>query len=137
MIKKILSTKVSDTQLNVALLILRVTVGIIMAHHGYIKITHFDEYRGKFVDFLGLGLSISLMLAIGSEFFCSLLLIGGLLTRFALVPLIITMLVAVFQAHSGDILGDGEMAFLYLAIYISLLLKGAGAYSVDNFLFNK
>ena len=90
---------------------------------------------GKFVDFLGLGLSISLMLAIGSEFFCSLLLIGGLLTRFALVPLIITMLVAVFQAHSGDILGDGEMAFLYLAIYISLLLKGAGAYSVDAFVF--
>ena len=72
-----------------------------------------------------------------AEFFCSLLLIAGLFTRFAIVPLAITMAVAAFKAHGGDVFGDGEMAFLYLAIYISLFLKGAGAYSADKFLFHK
>lgn len=137
MIKKILSTKVSDTQLNVALLILRVTVGVLMAHHGYGKLTHFNEYSEKFMDFLYLGPKVSLGLAVFAEFFCSLLLIAGLFTRLAIFPLVITMAVAAFKAHGGDVFGDGEMAFLYFAIYVALFLKGAGAYSVDKFLFHK
>jgi putative oxidoreductase len=87
------------------------------------------------MDFLGLGSSFSLTLAIGTEFFCSILLMAGLITRLALIPLIITMAVAVFDAHGADIFGKGEMAFLYLAIYITLMLKGAGKFSMDNFLF--
>ncbi|MCX6198531.1 MAG: DoxX family protein [Bacteroidetes bacterium] len=135
MIKKILSTKINDTQVNVALLILRLTAGVLMAYHGYGKLTHFSEMQTKFMDFMGLGMSASLALVVFAEFFCSLLLIAGLATRFALIPLIITMLVAVFQAHSGDIFGDGQTAFLYLAIYTALMLKGAGKFSLDAFLF--
>lgn len=137
MIKKIFSTKISDTQLNIALLILRVTVGVLMAHHGYGKLTKFADIEPKFMEFLGLSKGISLGLVVFAEFFCSLLLIAGLFTRLALIPLAITMLVAVFKAHSGDIFGDGEIGFLYLAIYISLFLKGAGAYSIDKLLFHK
>ena len=137
MIRKILSTKVSGTQLNVALLILRVTVGVLMAHHGYGKLTKFADIAPKFMEFLGLSKSISLGLVVFAELFCSLLLIAGLFTRLALIPLAITMIVALLKAHGGDIFGDGEMAFLYLAIYISLFLKGAGAFSADKFLFRK
>ena len=137
MIKPLLSTKVSDTQLNLALLLLRVTVGVLMANHGYGKLSHFAEYEPKFMEFMGLSAGVSLGLVVFSEFFCSLLLIVGLFTRPAIVPLIITMVVAAFKAHGGDVFGEGEMAFLYLAIYVSLLLKGAGAYSADGFLFNK
>ena len=137
MIQKILSTKVSDKQLNIALLILRATVGVLMAHHGYGKITHFNEYSEKFMDFLYLGPKISLALVIFAEFFCSLLLIAGLFTRFAIIPLVIAMGIAAFKAHGGDVFGDGEMAFLYFAIYVALWLKGAGEYSADKYLFNK
>jgi len=137
MIKKILSTKINDTQVNVALLLLRVTAGVLMAHHGYGKLTKFAEIEPQFMEFLGLSKSISLGLVVFSEFFCSLLLIVGLGTRFALVPLLITMIVAVFDAHAGDIFGKGQTAFLYLAIYLTLLLKGAGKFSVDAFFFNK
>lgn len=137
MIKPILSTKVSDTQLSVALLVLRVTVGVLMAHHGYQKLMNFATIEPKFMEFLGLSKSISLSLVVFSEFFCSAFLILGLFTRFALVPLAITMLVAAFKAHNGEIFGDGEMAFLYLAIYVSLLLKGAGKYSADALFFDK
>ena len=135
MIKKILSTKINDSQVNIALLIMRLTAGVLMANHGYQKLSNFSSIEPKFMEFMGLSKSISLGLVVGSEFFCSLLLIIGLATRFALVPLVITMIVAVFQAHSGEIFGDGETAFLYLAIYVTLLLKGAGKYSADNFLF--
>lgn len=134
---KILSTKISDTQLSVALLILRVTVGVLMAHHGYQKLNKFSEIEPNFIEFLGLSKSISLGLAVFAEFFCSLFLIAGLFTRFAIVPLVIAMGVAAFKAHSGDIFGAGETAFLYFAIYITLFLKGAGQYSADKFLFNK
>lgn len=137
MIKKILSTRINDSQVNVALLILRVTAGVLMAHHGYQKLTHFSDIEPKFMEFLGLSKGISLGLVVGAEFFCSLLLIVGLVTRFTLIPLVITMIVAVFKTHSGEIFGDGETAFLYLAIYVTLLLKGAGKYSADSFLFNK
>ncbi len=137
MISRILNAKVSDTQLNVALLFLRITVGVLMAHHGYGKLIHFDEYSAKFMEFLGLSASVSLGLVVFSEFFCSLLLIVGFFTRLALIPLIVTMIVAAFKAHNADIFGEGEMAFLYLAVYVSLLLKGAGKYSADKFLFNK
>jgi putative oxidoreductase len=137
MIKKILSTKINDSQVNIALLLLRVTAGVLMAHHGYGKLTKFSEIEPQFMEFLGLSKSISLGLVVFAEFFCSVLLIAGLATRFALIPLIITMLVAVFDAHAGDIFGKGQTAFLYLAIYLTLLLKGAGKYSVDGFLFNK
>ncbi len=137
MIKKILSTSVSDTQINIALLILRVTVGVLMAHHGYQKFSNFSSIEPKFMEFMGLSKSVSLGLVVFSELFCSLFLIAGFLTRFALVPLAITMVVAAFKAHSGEIFGAGETAFLFLAVYLTLLLKGAGKYSVDNLLFNK
>jgi putative oxidoreductase len=137
MIKKVLSAKLNDTPINVSLLILRVTAGVLMAHHGYQKLANFSSIEPKFMEFMGLSKSISLGLVVGAEFFCSLLLIIGLATRFALVPLVITMIVATFQAHSGEIFGDGQTAFLYLAIYVTLLLKGAGKYSADHYLFSK
>ncbi|MBI3884004.1 MAG: DoxX family protein, partial [Sphingobacteriales bacterium] len=53
-------------------------------------------------------------------------------TRYAVIPLIITMGVALFKAHHGDVFGDGEMAMLYLAGYVLLLLVGPGKVSVDS-----
>lgn len=129
--KLILTTKISPAQNSTALLMLRVNVGVLMAYHGYGKLINFAEYEPKFIEFLGLSKNISLGLVVFSELFCSVFLVFGLLTRLALIPLIITMLVAAFQAHGGQIFGEGEMAFLYLAIYVSLLLTGAGKYSAD------
>ena len=137
MIKQILSTKINDSQINLGLLLLRITVGVLMAFHGYQKISNFYDIEPKFMEFMGLSKGISLGLVIGAEFLCSVLLVIGWATRFVLVPLIITMLVAVFVAHGGDIFGKGELAFFYLMVYIILLITGAGKYSADNFLIKK
>jgi putative oxidoreductase len=135
--QRILSPRISETPVNIALLILRLTVGVLMANHGYGKLEHFSEYSTQFMSFMGLSPAISLGLVVGAEFFCSLLLIVGLLTRFVTVPLIITMAVATFQAHAGDIFGKGEVAFLFLAVYVSLSIAGGGKYSVDRLLFTE
>ena len=130
--KKLLSTKYSAGAFNAAMLILRLGVGVLMMNHGYDKLVHYGSRHNKFMDFLGLGSSISLALVIFAEFFCSLFIILGLFTRLAVIPLIIVMSVALFKAHKGEFFGDGEMAAVYLAGYITLLLVGPGRVSVDS-----
>ena len=119
------------------LLLLRLSAGILMMPHGYGKLIHFAERKDKFMNFLGLGSAVSLALVIFAEFFCSMLLAAGLLTRVVLVPLSITMVVAVFKAHNGEIFGDGETGFLYLTIYIVLFISGPGKYSLDKLVLKK
>ncbi|MES2892157.1 MAG: DoxX family protein [Bacteroidota bacterium] len=130
--KKLLSTKYSAGAFNAAMLVLRLGVGVLMMNHGYDKLVHFGSRHNKFMNFLGMGSSISLALVIFAEFFCSLFIILGLFTRLAVIPLIIVMGVALFKAHNAQFFGDGEMAAVYLAGYITLLLLGPGRVSVDS-----
>ena len=130
--KKLFSAKYSAGAVNAAMLILRLSFGILMMMHGYDKLTHFSEYQGKFMNFMGIGQSASLALVVFAEFFCSLFLILGLFTRLATIPLIIATCVMVFKAHHGDVFGEAETAALYLTGYIVLLFVGPGKVSVDS-----
>jgi len=130
--RRFLSIKYSAGAFNVALLILRLAAGILMMNHGYQKLVNFAQYKTQFMSFLGLSPTISLSLAIFAEFFCALFLVIGLFTRFACIPLIIAMSVALFKAHNGEVFGDGEHAALYLATYVTILLVGPGRVSVDG-----
>ena len=130
--KRIFSVAYPDRAFDLAMFILRVFIGVIMAYHGYGKLMHYSEMQEKFMNFLGLGPAISLALLVFAEFFCSILLVLGFMTRGALIPLIISMAVAVFSAHNGDMFGKGELAALYLVAYTSLLLTGPGRYSIDG-----
>ena len=129
--KKLLSIKYSPLAFNLGTLILRLGLGILMIpEHGYAKLISFAERKDQFVDFLGLGSPVSLALAIFAEFFCSLLLIAGLFTRLAVIPLIITMLVA-FQAHNWEFFGKYELVPAFLTGYFAILLLGPGKFSLD------
>lgn len=130
--KKLLSTKYSAGAFSTAVFILRITVGALMLNHGYSKLIHFADMQPKFMNFLGLGSTVSLSMVIFAEFFCSVFLILGLFTRLATLPLIITMGVALWKAHHFEVFGDGEKAVLYLGAYITLLLVGPGKASLDS-----
>ena len=130
--KKLFSTNYSAWAFNVALLLMRLTLGILMMNSGYQKLVHFGEMQGKMMNFLGLGSTVSLALLVFAEFFCSMFLILGLFTRLAAIPLVIATCVMVFKAHNGDVFGDGEIAALYLMGYLVLLLVGPGRVSVDS-----
>jgi putative oxidoreductase len=114
------------------MLLLRLTTGILMMHHGYGKLINFTQMKGQFINFLGMGQTASLALTVFAEFFCALFIIIGLFTRLATIPLIIVMCVALFQAHNADFFGAGQVAALYLGAFLVLLFVGPGKVSVDN-----
>lgn len=123
----------TGTALSVGLLVLRVGVGLMMAiGHGLGKLTGFAERADKFADPFGLGSSVSLSLVVFAEFSCSLALALGILTRAAVIPLIVTMLTAAFIIHGDDPFGRKEMALIYLAPFVAILFTGPGRYSLDR-----
>lgn len=130
--KKLLSAKYSAGAVNMAMLLLRLGTGILMIHHGYDKLVHFSEYQDKFINFLGMGSTLSLALVVFAEFFCSLFLIIGLFTRLSTIPLIITMCVILFKVNNGHVFEKAENIPLYLLCFITLLIIGPGKISVDS-----
>lgn len=131
----LLSTKPYKQFNELAILVLRVGLGLLMLTHGWPKLEMLlsgDPIR--FGDPIGIGKMPSLILVIFAEFFCSALLVLGLLTRLAVIPLIITMIVAVFVAHSGDPIGKRELGLIYLFGYFVILVHGSGPFSVDRLL---
>ncbi|TVR89350.1 MAG: DoxX family protein [Saprospirales bacterium] len=135
MIKKLLSSGVSNLQLNFAILIGRVSFGVAMLTHGWPKLANYSAIAPNFPDPIGVGSELSLALAVFSEFFCSILLILGLGTRLALIPLLITMMVAFFIHHAGDAFGDKELSFLFMFGFLVLYLTGPGKFSLDHKIF--
>lgn len=133
--KKIFNSNFATTQVDVVLLILRVGLGIMMIVHGFPKLQMLlAGGEIQFPGVLGMSPAFSLVLAVFAEFLCSILLIFGLATRLASIPLIITMLVAVFIIHANDPFANQELGLHYLLGYISLLILGGGKYSVDAFM---
>ena len=116
------------------LLLLRVSVGgMMLLGHGWGKLTSFAERSSSFPDPLGIGSSLSMALATGAEVFCALAVIVGFATRWAAVPLMATMLVAALIIHGDDPWAKQEFALLYFFPFATLLLTGAGRYSLDAF----
>lgn len=122
-----------NTATSAALLVLRVGVGLMMAFgHGWGKLTGFGERAAQFSDPYGLGSTASMALAVFAEFFCSLALTLGLLTRASVIPLIVTMLTAALIIHADDPWGRKEMAIMYLLPFVTILIAGPGKYSLDR-----
>jgi len=130
--KRLYSTRYSTATFNIALLILRIGMGALMIPHGYNKLMNFMQYKKDFMNFMGIGSTTSLVLVIFSEFFCAALIVLGLFTRFAAIPLVIGLCVALFVAHNGDAFGDGKVAALFLTGFTTILLLGPGRISVDG-----
>jgi putative oxidoreductase len=91
----------------------------------------------QFPPVAGMSAEMSLGLAVFAEVFCSVLLLAGFATRLAVLPLIITMLVAVVFIHAADPIAVKEPALHYLLVYIVLLFAGSGKYSTDYLLQSK
>jgi len=124
--------------INLGLLLLRVLIGgFMLLQHGLPKLASFSKSFHSFSDPLGVGSEISYLLAVFAEFVCSILVMIGLFTRFAVIPLIITMLVAAFIIHGDDPFSKKEFALIYAIPFIALFFTGAGDYSIDNRLANR
>jgi len=118
---------------DIGKLVLRLGFGGFMLKHGYPKLMKFfaDEPI-KFPDPLHVGTIPSLSLTVFSEVVCAVLIVIGFKTRWASIPLIITMLVAAFIVHASDPIGKKEFALLYAFGFAAIALLGAGEYSIDR-----
>ena len=118
------------------MLMLRVVFGgYMLAGHGWRKMAKFSEIAPDFYNFLGMGSGFSLALAVFAEVICAALLVAGLATRLAAIPLMITMAVAFFLVHADDPVLDREVAMLYLVVYAVIYLIGPGRFSLDQLIF--
>ncbi len=116
-------------------LLARVSVGLVFLSTGWGKLQNLDrvielfrslgipapEYQAPFVA--------------ATELSCGLLLVLGLATRFAAVPLVVTMIVAIRAALWEELEGVvdlfGREEYLFIVLLAWLAIAGAGAVSLD------
>ena len=140
MFKKAFSPGNDSAATNLALFVMRLWLGPTMFfNHGLDKLTHFKDIAAGFPDPLGIGQPVSLALVMFAEVVGSLLLIMGLLTRFAALMLVIDLFVAFLMVHQSALSGknSGELAFIYLSGFVLLLITGGGMISLDMVAFGK
>lgn len=137
MISKYLNTELNKNQISWASLLLRIVGGGFMLTHGIPKLMRLLDGNMQFGNPIGIGPEASLILTVFAEFLCALMILLGIGTRMASIPLIITMAVAAFIAHGGDSFGKKELALIYLGIYTVLLFLGSGKYSFDAWMYKR
>lgn len=138
MIKKLMAPGSTGWATDLGLFVIRFGFGFMMLFgHGWVKWINFSLMSASFPDPLGVGNATSLLLAIFAEVACALLVMTGLFTRIALLPLIFTMLVAFFGIHGADPFATRELSMVYLLVFSTLLLTGPGKYSADYYLQRK
>lgn len=121
---------------SLLLLAVRIFFGVLFFTHGLEKMMNFSVLSDTFPSVLGLGSYTTLMVSIFCEFCCSMFLIAGLLHRVVLIPMIIAMGVAFFDVHDA-MMPEGELALIYLVIFIILFFTGPGRYSLDYLIDTK
>lgn len=137
-IKTIFNSGSNSTQLSIALLIIRLAIGSFMLTHGVGKLMMLlADGPVQFADPIGIGMTLSLVMAVFAEFVCSILIILGFGTRLATLPLLFTMFVAVTVVHAADPFAVKELAALYGVVYLILSITGAGKYSLDYYIGRK
>jgi putative oxidoreductase len=117
----------------------RICVGWIFIESGWGKLHHLDKVIEFFRSLHIPAPEIQAPFAAGTELVCGSLILVGLLTRLASVPLIVVMTVALATAKRDDIgsLSDlfGLSEFLYILLLLWLVIAGGGAVSLDRLLF--
>jgi putative oxidoreductase len=129
------------------LTLLRICLGGIFFAHGAQKVLGWwggPGFSGALNGFTGgMGIpAVFAVLAIMAEFLGGIGLVFGLLTRVAALGITAVMAVAIFMVHApnglfmnwaGNQGGEGfEYHLLAIAIALTLLARGAGAYSLDH-----
>ena len=114
----------------------RFAVGLLFVSTGWGKVHSIPKVIAFFTQ-LGIPMPAFNAVLVGySELICGWLLVLGLLTRFATVPLIVSMIVAIATAKWSDLHGIFDLVgfdeFTYLAVLVMLAIIGPGAVSVDR-----
>jgi len=117
-----------------ALLVLRLVLGVIMVAHSYWKVFGGEHKVVEMVTSHGLP-AWSAYLSMAAEFLGGLMVILGALTRCAALAILIDMAVAIWKVHwKNGLTGNGAVEFplALAAISFALIFFGAGPISLDS-----
>jgi putative oxidoreductase len=103
-----------------------------MMTHGWPKFQKILEGNWKMGDPIGLGVHITLVLAVFSEFIAPALILVGWKTRILAFFPAATMFVAAFIVHFDDPWKKQELPLIYLFGFLAILFLGSGRYSLDG-----
>lgn len=133
--KKFLNVNNTPPATDLALLVARVGITALILTHGIPKLMSlFSGEPVQFASVMGMSAAVTLSLAVFAEVICSVFILVGFGTRFAVIPLIVTMLVAVFIIHAADPFNVKETGLMYMLAFVVLLFAGSGKYSLDYLL---
>lgn len=123
---------------DLALLMVRVSAGVVFAQSGWGKLHNLEQITAFFTE-LGIPApGLQAPFVSGLEFVGGCLLIVGLLSRFMAAPLIGTMVVAIITAKKAEIESAtdvlGFIEWHYLVMFLVIVLMGAGRLSIDHLL---
>ncbi|AJK48765.1 DoxX family protein [Burkholderia plantarii] len=114
-----------------ALLFLRVAASLLLLFvHGLPKALHVSAQLAVIEDPLHLGAPLTLGFAIFAEVACPLLMIAGVLTRLAAVPILVITVVALTLVHPDWSLEQGQFAWMLLILFGTVAIGGPGRYRV-------
>ena len=119
------------------LLILRLSIGTMLIHHGYEKTADIENFADAFVRPIGIPFPIiASYIAAYSEIYGSWLLIAGLLTRFGALAVVGTITVAIYHAivTAGFNIYLLELLVLYFGGAFCILCYGGGAFAIHSLL---
>ncbi|NWB99238.1 DoxX family protein [Pseudomonas gingeri] len=105
---------------------------LLLRVHGLPKLLDFQHQLTLIEDPFGLGAHLTLSLAIFAEVLCPLLIILGLLTRLATLPLLFLLLVSLVWVHPEWSLAEGQFAWLLVIVFFALLIGGSGSIALDR-----
>lgn len=117
---------------HIGLLLQRIGFSGMLLFHGIPKLLKVINGDFEFADPIGIGATLTLILAVIGEVVSPLFIILGYKTRLATIPTIITFLVAVFVYHGSDPIDIRELAIVYLIAFMAIGFLGAGKYSIDK-----
>jgi len=113
----------------------RLTLGWVFLMSGWGKLHHLDDITEFFESLHIPAAHIQAPFVAGCEFVCGALILLGLVTRLAIVPLVVTMIVAILTARREELTSIdalfGFIEYLYIVMLLYLAAEGPGPLSLD------
>jgi len=120
---------------SLGFLLLRLSIGVMLIHHGYEKLANIENFADAFVRPLHIPFPVTMSyLAAFSEIGGSWLLITGLGTRFGALAIMGTVSFGIYHAlmTTGFNIYLLELLVLYWGGAACVVLNGGGQFSIDN-----
>jgi putative oxidoreductase len=116
---------------DLGLLFLRVGASVLLLIvHGLPKIRHFSSEEEAIEDPFHLGKRLSMYFAVFAEVLCPVLVILGLATRLASLPVMVISAIAIVRVHPEWTPQQAQFAWMLLIMFGTLVIAGAGHYSL-------